>query len=72
MNGKGCVDCKCYHYEALYYMVNDDVWLESNGGDQLLCLYCLTIRLGRKLTRNDFKNIQMNMPIFIVLDCVEA
>ena len=69
--GKGCKDCGCFKYEALYYMVNDKVWEESNGLDSLLCLYCLSKRLGRKLTRSDFKDIPMNKPIFSILDCVD-
>ena len=69
--GKGCADCNSLKYEVAYYMVNDIVWVDVNGGNSLLCLYCLSKRLGRKLTRSDFKDIPMNKPIFSILDCVD-
>ena len=69
--GKGCIGCGCFRYEAAYYMVSDAIWKQINGGTDLLCLYCLTQRLGRKLTRDDFSSAPCNTPIFSILDCVD-
>jgi hypothetical protein len=43
-------------------MVNDELW--DQFGEQLdtLCVYCLEKRLGRKLTKEDFKQF-MNSPV---------
>lgn len=68
---KGCIDCKCYNYEAAYYMVKDTIWKEANGKDNKLCLYCLVKRLGRKLTKEDFTNVPCNKYLFSILECVE-
>jgi len=55
-----CSDCKESNYEM--YMVNDELW--DQFGEQLdtLCVYCLEKRLGRKLTKEDFKQF-MNSPV---------
>ena len=37
-----------------YYTVHDEVWAESKGGKDLLCIQCLETRLGRRLTKDDF------------------
>ena len=68
--GKGCSDCGCFKYEAAYYMVQNSIWNQVNGGKLLLCLSCLVKRLGRKLIRDDFTNAHCNKSIFSVLDCV--
>ena len=70
--GKGCVDCRCFRYEAAYYMVHDAVWQEAKGGTNLLCLRCLSQRLGRKLIRADFTDAPCNRPLWSILDCVAA
>jgi len=69
-SGKGCQDCKCYHYEAAYYMVTDKVWQASGVINGLLCLYCLTKRIGRKLVRDDFTSAPCNKYLFSIMDCV--
>jgi hypothetical protein len=52
-----CLDCGVDTIKSgHYYMVRNHVWAQSgcspNGG--MLCLYCLTRRLGRKLKPKDF------------------
>jgi hypothetical protein len=53
-------------------MVHDHVWAQAwEGrlkphhqlhGQQILCIGCLETRLGRKLTRKDFKKVPINDP----------
>lgn len=58
-----CMDCfidtKSSHD---YYTVYDKVWLEAvPDGDGMLCIKCLSKRLGRKLNMGDFPpNIPVN------------
>jgi ATP-dependent helicase HepA len=40
-----------------YYMVDDDVWAASGGGDGMLCLPCLERRIDRPLAEADFAAI---------------
>src|SRR5262249_51890611 len=51
-----CIDCGG-DYDEFGYMITDAVWAASglvpNGG--LLCIGCIERRLGRRLTRADFK-----------------
>jgi hypothetical protein len=38
-----------------YYTINDDLWLTANPKDKgMLCLSCLSDRLGRALAWEDF------------------
>ena len=68
---KGCADCGCKKGSAAYYMVRDEVWAQAGGGRSLLCLCCLSARLGRKLQRDDFNEAPINEAIFDVLNNVE-
>ena len=72
-NGKGCIDCRCYRYETVDYMVYNLLW-QIVGAEKkdILCLTCLSKRLGRKLKRADFPpDININKKIIALLDCVE-
>ncbi|MDY6809333.1 MAG: hypothetical protein SW127_09970 [Actinomycetota bacterium] len=54
-----CVDCSVDIREIdEFYAVHDDLWLAAAQGDRggQLCVGCLEVRLGRELTRADFKN----------------
>jgi hypothetical protein len=57
-----CVDCKVSTINE-YYMVKDDVWLQSgiklDGGS--LCISCLENRIGRALNHNDFIDAPINV-----------
>jgi len=49
-----CDDCGKRPVE--YYMVENTVWLEAVGSHNgMLCLDCLSVHLGRSLTKEDFK-----------------
>jgi len=69
---KGCADCGCKKGERSYYMVWDTVWEEGKGGRDVLCMSCLSDRLGRKLQRADFNEAPVNKAIFDVLNNVEG
>lgn len=60
--GADCVDCHVTTHGVNYYMVIDEIWaatgLEPDGG--MLCLECLSRRLGRELHHEDFRVIEMN------------
>ena len=43
-----------------YYMVLNDVWLLGGGGNGMLCIGCLELRLGRKLIPHDFTDCRVN------------
>lgn len=54
-----CVDCsKCTLCAGEYYMVKHAVWVASGMGpiDGMLCLACLECRIGRALTKRDFRS----------------
>jgi len=66
----GCIDC---HKLSFIYMVHNLVWLEAipnyfslkkerkkKGLYTSLCLDCLSSRIGRLLTINDFQNVPAN------------
>ena len=58
-----CIDCGVDTFEiGEYYMVYDPVWraagMEPDGG--MLCLGCLSDRLGRRLYLDDFNPLPMN------------
>lgn len=69
--GKGCIDCKKFLYECPYYMVHDELWSLANGGKSRLCLECLSNRIGRRLSRDDFSNVPANQAIFQVIDFID-
>lgn len=46
-----------------HYMLRDSVW-NSVASDGMLCVGCLEIRLGRRLTREDFNNSHINRPVY--------
>ena len=73
--GKGCDDCKCFKYQAASYMVTNEVWTHATRGNAAvsLCLGCLTKRLGRKLTPEDFpRDVPANGRLFDVIDNVRS
>jgi hypothetical protein len=51
-----------------WYMVHDHVWLAAGMpqhdptkyGDEILCIGCLEVRLGRRLTPHDFTESGIN------------
>ena len=44
-----------------YHMLEDDVWAEAAQGDEArLCLGCVEVRLGRRLTPEDFADAPVN------------
>lgn len=48
-----CIDCT--RQRSSCYMVRDDLW-EGAGlkSEDMLCIYCLKIRLGREMVLEDF------------------
>lgn len=59
-----CLDCGVDTREVdEYYMTHDPLWLQANPQDDgMLCIGCLESRIGRKLNRNDFTNVPINLP----------
>lgn len=61
-----CLDCqvdtgKIYEH----YYVNLDLWMSATGSERgMLCIGCLEIRVGRKLTSSDFPKVTINNPKF--------
>lgn len=58
-----CLDCKVdTHLINEYYILKDNIWLETGVGkhDGKLCIGCVENRIGRKLNKNDFLDIQLN------------
>jgi hypothetical protein len=56
-----CVDCGTdtlptgWHRRAEYYSVHDEVWAAAGMQfEGFLCIGCLEVRVGRRLTRSDF------------------
>lgn len=59
----GCIDCG-QHLYAMTYMVEDDLWASAGlRKDQLCCEDCLSIRIGRELTIDDYTNAIINLPL---------
>jgi hypothetical protein len=58
-----CLDCDIDTIElGDFYGVNDSVWLEAvPDGKGMLCLLCLQVRLGRRLTLADFDTAPINL-----------
>lgn len=46
--------------ELEYYMVHDELWEEYGVGNDLLCIGCLEVRLGRTLWSGDFTHFMIN------------
>jgi hypothetical protein len=57
---RGCRDCSTSDFEM--YMVKDEVWAAAGMKTRvgILCLKCLSKRLGRKLTLDDFTDFAVN------------
>jgi len=54
-----------------WYMVHDEVWQEATEPEErrgLLHLDCLERRLGRQLTKADFKGVPANSAIFWAME----
>jgi len=60
--GFDCIDCNVDTYETNeYYMVHDHLWATATGNSKgMLCLDCLSSRLGRALRVEDFTNCLLN------------
>jgi len=43
-----------------FYAVTDDVWKKAEGGEGILCIGCLELRLSRELAPNDFPYMPIN------------
>lgn len=43
-----------------YYMLKDEVWNSIGTKQTNLCVDCCEKRLGRKLNKNDFMDIELN------------
>jgi hypothetical protein len=56
------MDCDVDTYvNQQYYMLKDRLWSRIHPPiDGMLCLPCAEKRLGRSLTRKDFKNVAVN------------
>jgi hypothetical protein len=54
-----CADCDEHTIDE-YYMVGDDLWADYGAGDRVLCIGCLEIRIGRRLTPADFTDCGAN------------
>jgi hypothetical protein len=59
---KLCLDCDIDTIAiAEYYVVEEAVWLQANPGSKgMLCIGCLEVRLGRRLTPADFTDSPIN------------
>lgn len=56
-----CKDCKVNtHKINEYYGVKDSIWKLAKGGKSMLCVGCLEVRIGRKLTPEDFSGAPIN------------
>jgi hypothetical protein len=57
-----CVDCDADTYaNEQFYMLKDRLWKRINPSiDGMLCLPCAEKRLGRPLSRRDFKKVPVN------------
>jgi hypothetical protein len=66
-----CTDCQTTCGEAMDYMVHDRLWYgpAHASSRQFLCLSCLSRRLGRRLTVDDFTPAPVNNRIRVVLRC---
>lgn len=58
--GWSCMDCKKDTWNE-YYMLHSRVWKKANPKIKgKLCIGCLEVRLGRKLTCKDFTKALVN------------
>ena len=58
-----CKDCRkdTLRSDLDYYMVTDKVWAEAKAPKKgMLCLFCLSARLGRRLNFFDFSDAPIN------------
>lgn len=63
---KNCSFCGMPAFFSAQFMLNDDVWLAANGGSKgLMHIGCVEKALGRPLNIEDFKNVAINLPIFL-------
>ena len=55
--GFDCPDCGMNTIDE-YYFLHDEIWDQATypDGDRLFCIGCVEARLGRQLTRNDFRS----------------
>lgn len=60
-----CQAENCTHH-GYGYMLKDDVWKQAQRGDDkihYLCLFCVSARLGRRLSMSDFTDTPINTPV---------
>lgn len=51
-----CIDCKCLPWSiGEDFYVNDKLWKSTVPDNGIICIECFEKRLGRKLTKRDFK-----------------
>lgn len=56
-----CMDCGKDTWDE-YYMLYGKVWKKANPpGTGKFCIFCVEKRLGRKLNKNDFTKVEVNM-----------
>ncbi len=57
-----CMDCLiCTLSNDEMYQLHDEVWLQAhNSFEGFLCVTCIETRLGRRLNRNDFQDVELN------------
>lgn len=55
-----CVDCSHDTLQNEYYMVRHEIWKEYGAGKRMLCVGCLEMRMGRRLTPPDFLDAPIN------------
>jgi hypothetical protein len=59
--GRKCDDCGREHE---IYSIIDTLWLKYCNKTDYICLDCFEKRLGRRITKNDLKNVQGNEFLF--------
>ena len=60
-----CVDCdiNTFIHTDDYFMVKHKIWKKFGVGTEMLCVNCLEKRMGRKITKHDLLNCQLNTKI---------
>lgn len=56
--------CSFCAASADFYMAENEVWEQAGfSKNEIVCLHCFELHLGRKLAITDFSNAQINLPI---------
>ncbi len=73
VNSSGKVVCgDCAEPHPRLFMVQDDLWVWSIRGPELLCSPCAERRLGRLFTKADFQAVPVNDWVFEMLEARNA